>query len=337
MRNRHKPALILILLIALSIALAFSSFFTRQQQEKETPKIETVKIMEDGHSLLYLPQYIALRKGFFDEEKLQVEIITATTRGTMLNALADRRSEILLTGLEYAIYARAEGKGNLIAFAALAKKDGALLVSREKDQAFQWDSLKYKTIITGPPSERKTVLLKKTLIKYGLAPNHQVTLFTNIPASLQKGAFQSGTGDYILLDEPDASRLEASTPGKIVVFLGQETGELPAAVYLANSDYIKNHPEIVERLTGAIHKALLWLNQHNTGEIVRAIRPYYKNIDASLLNKAVDCYRLQNTWTTNTAIEPAEYDCLLELLIEAREISEPIPYKKMVDKRFAPI
>ena len=139
------------------------------------------------------------------------------------------------------------------------------------------------------------------------------------------------------MDEPGASLLEASTPGKIAASLGQETGELPAAVYLASSDYIKTHPEIIKRLTLATHKALLWLSQHDTGEIVQAIRPYYKNIDSVLLNKAVDRYRMQNTWIANTAIEPAEYNHLLEFLIEAREIPEPIPYQKMVDKRFGPI
>lgn len=335
MRSKPKPALILTLLIVLSCILALGSFYLKQKEETNKTVTESVRVMEDEHSILYLPQYVALRKGFFNEENLNVEIKTINAKDALNNYLADGRADILLTGMEYTVYNQTGKKENLVSFASIARKDDAYLISRNKEKPFQWNDLKNKTIITGSPEDRNTVLLEAILRKHGLAPNHQVILFSNIPASIRSGAFKTGTGDYILLNEPEASLMEEGGTGKIVASLGEETGQFPVAVYSADKSYFKNHTEAIGRFTNAIHKSLLWLNQHGAYEIAQLIQPDYEQIDNTLLIDIINRCQRQNTWVDTTVTDPDQYDYFLKLLIEARAIPGPIPFRKIVDNRFA--
>jgi len=332
MIRRVQPVLILAILFVISCFLAFGSRFLKHEQDQQTEKPAQIMVFEDGRSLLYLPQYIAVSQGFFKQENLNVEITTVSTKESLLYSFAEGRCDLAVTGMEFAIYKRAEEKGDLTAFAALADKDISFILSREKTENFEWPSLKHKTVVTGYPGDRKTVLFKGALVKHGLVPNHQVTLYNNIPESFQIGAFESGTGDFALVEEPEASRLEAEETGKIAASLGEETGEIPAAVCLADKKYLKDNHDIIVRYVHALNNALLWLNQESTSNIVKLVSQDYPNVDPGILAKAIDRCRKQGTWPSKSIIEPSNYKNLQDYLVEAREIPKKVPYKKVVVK-----
>jgi len=331
MIRRVQPVLILAILFVVSCILAFGSLFLKHNQEQEE-KPAHIRVYEDGRSLMYLPQYIALRQGFFKQENLDIEITTVSERESLLYSIAEDRCDLAVTGMEFAICKRTEGKGDLKAFASLANKDISFLISREKAKDFEWSSLKYKTVVTGYPGDRRTVLFKGALVKHGLVPNHQVTLYNNIPESFQIGAFESGTGDFALAKEPEASRLEAEEEGRIVASLGEETGEIPAAVCLADKKYLKDNYNIMVRYVHALNNALLWLNQQSTPGIVKLVGQDYQDVDPGILAKAIDRCRKQDVWPSKTIIEASGYNNLQDFMIEAREIPKAIPYKKVVIK-----
>ncbi|MFA5384944.1 MAG: ABC transporter substrate-binding protein [Eubacteriales bacterium] len=332
MIRRIQPVLILAILFVISCVLAFGSLFFKHEQEQQAEKPARLRVFEDGRSLLYLPQYIAVRQGFFKQENLDVEITTVSARESLLYSIAEGRCDLAVTGLEYAICKRAEGKGDLTAFASLANKDISFLISREKAENFEWLSLKYKTVVTGYPGDRKTVLFKGTLVKHGLVPNHQVTLYNSIPESFQIGAFESGTGDFALAGEPEASRLEAQEAGRIVASLGEETGEIPAAVCLADKKYLKDNHDIMVRYVHALNNALLWMDQQSASGIVKLVGQDYQDVDPGILAKAIDRCRKLGAWPSKTVIEASDYNNLQDFLIEAREIPKAVPYKKAVVK-----
>ncbi|HAG11604.1 MAG TPA: hypothetical protein DCK76_09545 [Desulfotomaculum sp.] len=332
MIRRVQPVLILAILFIISCVFAFSSLFLKHEQEQQTEKPVRIRVFEDGRSLMYLPQYIAVRQGFFKQENLDVEITTVSTRESLLYSLAEGRCDLAVTGLEYVICKRAEGKGDLTAFAALACRDISFLISREITDSFEWSSLKYKTVVTGFPGDRGTVLFKGVLVKHGLVPNHQVTLYNNIPESFQTGAFESGTGDFALVEEPEASRIEVEEAGRIVASLGEETGDIPAAVCLANKKYLKENYNIMVRYVHALNNALLWMNQQSTSGIVKLAGQDYPDVDPGMLAKAIDRCRKLGAWPSKSAIDASDYNNLQDFLVEAREIPKEIPYKKAVMK-----
>jgi len=327
-----------VFFILICLGLSFSFYLKKTGVQVKKPV--NVKVIQEKYSLLYLPQYIALWQGYFKEEKLQLDISTVASKYLLWQALKSGKGDMVLTGLENGIFARTDDGEKLVAFSELTKIENVFLVARKESADFQWDSLKDKTVITGPPGSRETVVFKGILSRYGLAPNRQVTLYTNIPASLQIGAFKSGTGDYILLSGPDAFYTENTGLGKIIAPLAQGIGELPGLVYLAREDYVKTHPEALQRFVNAIYKAQLWLQQHNATETLQLIEQHSDLNEKELKEKEsirlqLERYKTLNIWSEGPEISEEKYGQLLDLFLKAKEIPEPVPYTQLIENNFA--
>ena len=333
---KHKSWLIAVLLI-LCFSAAFS--FSMKKWAGQIKKPAAIRILQVQHSLFYLPQYVALWNGYFKEEKLNVEITPVAAESVLVSALKAGRGDILLTGLEQAIYAWTDRQEKLVACGALTKKEPTFLVARKQEKGpekpFTWAALKDQTVITGPPGSRKTVVFKGVLAKYGLTPNRQVTLYTNIPSSLQTGAFKAGTGDYLLLAGPDAAAVEKEGLGRIVASLGEESGELPVLVYLAPEEYLKAYPDVLQRLINAVYKAQLWLMHHDAAAICQLVEQHALPKDKEAVQMEIEKSRALGFWAESPVITRDKYEQFLGLFLDAKEIPGPVPYAQAVENSFA--
>ena len=61
-------ALILVVLMSLGVLSACG---------EKTEELKKITLSEVAHSVFYAPQYAALKLGFFEEEGLEIELITA--------------------------------------------------------------------------------------------------------------------------------------------------------------------------------------------------------------------------------------------------------------------
>ncbi|SHI98269.1 ABC transporter substrate-binding protein [Desulfofundulus thermosubterraneus] len=330
-----RPRLLLVLLLLLSLTLAAGAIIIKKFSQPQ-PETNIIRLMEGPRSVYHLPHYIALALGFFKEQGLEVVVENTDNNQTLLPALAGERADVALVGLEQAIYSRADGSlGDVVAFAAVTRRDSHFLLARKANDPFEWASLKEKTVIAGWPESIETVLLEGLLRQKNIAPYREVTLYTNIPASLRIGAFSAGSGDFIILAEPQASMVENAGLGRVVVSLGKEAGPFPAAVYAARAEFIRSNPVALQRFTNAVYKAQLWLAHHSTRETARVVRPYFKDMEENILVQAIERYRAQETWPANPVIDPGRYNYLMDLLDQAREIARRIPPEHMLNNQFA--
>ncbi|MDQ0285485.1 NitT/TauT family transport system substrate-binding protein [Desulfofundulus luciae] len=331
-----RPRWLLVLLLLLSLTLAAGAIIIKRFSQPQ-PETNIIRLMEGPRSVYHLPHYIALALGFFKEQGLEVVLEnTANEQTLLLPALAGERADVALVGLEQAIYSRADGLlDDVVAFAALTRRDSHFLLARKANNSFAWAGLKEKTVIAGWPESIETVLLEGLLRQNNIAPYREVTLYTNIPASLRIGAFSAGSGDFIILAEPQASIVENAGVGRVVVSLGREAGPLPAAVYVARTDFIRRNPIAMQRFTNAVYKAQLWLAHHSTREAARVVSPFFRDMNENLLIRAIERYRTQETWATNPVIDPERYNYLMDLLDQSREIARRIPPEQMINNRFA--
>lgn len=330
-----RPRLLLVLLLLLSLTLSAGAIIIKRFSQPQ-PETNIIRLMEGPRSVYHLPHYIALALGFFKEQGLEVVLENTANEQTLLPALAGERADVALVGLEQAIYSRADGLlDDVVAFAALTRQDSHFLLARKANGPFEWASLKEKTVIAGWPESIETVLLEGLLRQNNIAPYREVTLYTNIPASLRIGAFSAGSGDFIILAEPQASMVENAGLGRVVVSLGKEAGPLPAAVYAARTEFIRKNPVALQRFTNAVYKAQLWLAHHGTREAARVVSPYLRDMNENLLMRAIERYRAQETWATNPVIDPERYNYLMDLLDQSREVARRIPPEQMVNNQFA--
>ena len=78
-----------------------------------------------------------------------------------------------------------------------------------------------------------------------------------------------------------------------------------------------------------------YVNSHTVAEIARTIHPQFKETDITTVEKIVGRYYNQDTWKTNTVFEKESFDLLQDILDEAGELSNRIPYEDLITTKFS--
>ena len=118
-------------------------------QEEEEELVE-VTINEVAHSIFYAPQYVALEKGYFQEEGLEVTLVNGFGADKTMAALLAGEADIGFMGAEASIYAyQEEANDTVVNFAQLTQRAGNFLVAREEMPDFTWENLKGTTVLGG--------------------------------------------------------------------------------------------------------------------------------------------------------------------------------------------
>lgn len=322
-----KLALLLILILVISIGLVGC---------KKESDLVTVRLVEVTHSLFYTPQYVAITQGFFEEEGLKIELIDGKGADKVMAALLSGEGDIGFMGPEASIYVYNQGRENyVINFAQLTQRDGSFLVAREKDDNFSFDKLKGKTIIGGRKGGMPLMTLEYVLKKNGLNVGEDVIVRTDIQFDVMAGAFVGGEGDYVTLFEPVASTLEKEGKGYVVASIGKESGYIPYTCYSATKEYIEKNPDIIQKFTNALYKAMIWVQEHSLEEIADAVLPQFPDTDKEVLMKLIERYRDQDSWKPDLIITEEGFNHLMDIIELAGELDKRADYNKLVTTEFA--
>ncbi len=299
-------------------------------------ELQNVKIGEVTRSIFYAPQYVAISKGFFEEEGLNVELSTIAGGDKTMTALLSDGIDIALVGSETSIYVSAQGANDPIKnFAQLTQTDGTFLVSREKIDNFSWDMLKGTTFLGQRKGGMPQMAGEFVLKKHGIDPHADLELIQNIDFANISTAFASGTGDFVQLFEPTASVFEQEGVGYIVASFGTESGHLPYTAFMAKDSYMNENPEVIEKFTRAIKKAQDFVYESSAQEVAEAIQPFFEDTDVELIATVVERYRSQESFAKDPILDEAEWNNLQDIMEEAGELPKRMDYNELVDTSFA--
>lgn len=299
-------------------------------------ELKEVSIGEVTRSIFYAPQYVAIEKGFFEEEGLKVDLKTIAGGDKTMTALLSGGIDVALVGSETSIYVTAQGANDPIKnFAQLTQTDGTFLVSREKIDNFTWDMLKGSTFLGQRKGGMPQMAGEFVLKKHGINPQTDLELIQNIDFANISTAFASGTGDFVQLFEPTASVFEKEGIGHIVASFGTESGHLPYTTFMTKASFIEEDPETVEKFTRAIKKAQDWVYANSAEDVAKAISPYFENTDVQLIATVVERYRAQESYAKDPILDEEEWNNLQDVMEEAGELPKRVDYKELVDTSFA--
>jgi NitT/TauT family transport system substrate-binding protein len=299
-------------------------------------EIQTVRVAEVTRSIFYAPQYVALEKGFFEDEGLKVELTTTWGGDKTMTAVLSNAADVALVGSETSIYVYAQGsKDPVINFAQLTQTDGTFLVSRNKIDNFSWEQLKGTTFLGQRTGGMPQMVGEFVLKQHGIDPKADLELIQNIDFANIPNAFASGTGDFVQLFEPTASLFEKEGKGHIVASFGTESGHVPYTTFMAKESYMKKNPDHIEKFTRAIYKAQQWVESHSAKETAEAIAPYFKDTDLSLIETVVERYKSQGSYATNPILDKEEWNNLQTIMDEAGELPKEVSHKTLVNTEVA--
>ena len=140
--------------LAAAVVLAVTSLpvttFAEKKDSTDDKTLTKITLNEVAHSIFYAPQYVAIEKGYFKDEGLDMTLITGFGADKTMTAVISGEADIGFMGAEASIYAYQEGATDpVVNFAQLTQRAGNFLVAREEMPDFKWEDLKGRKVLGG--------------------------------------------------------------------------------------------------------------------------------------------------------------------------------------------
>jgi len=300
-------------------------------------KTTSIKLGEVTRSVFYAPQYVALEKGFFADEGLDVDMQTTWGGDKTMTALLSDSVDIALVGSETSIYVYAQNpRDYAINFAQLTQTDGTFLVSKEAHDDFDWDNVKDTTFLGQRKGGMPQMVGEFVLKKYDIDPHSDLNLLQNIDFANIPGAFVSDDEtEFVQLFEPTASTMEKEGTGHIVASFGEESGLVPYTVFMAKQSYLDENEDNIKKFTKAIYKAQQWVEENDPEDIAEVVQPYFDDTDLEMLAASIERYKDQDSFATDPILSTDGWENLKDIMDEAGELPGEAPYDDLVNTEIA--
>ena len=321
-------SLVLTAVLAMSMLTACGS--------GETGNLTKVTLSEVAHSIFYAPMYVAMEEGYFAEEGIDLELVTAFGADKVTTAVISGEADIAFMGSESTIYVYNQNADDyLINFAQLTQRAGNFMVAREPMDNFDWKDLKGSYVLGGRKGGMPQMVFEYVLKKHGIDPKKDLTIDQSIDFGSTAAAFSGGKGDFTVEFEPSATALETENAGYVVASLGEASGYVPYTAFSVKKSYLYDNPEIVEAFTRALQKGMDFCNTHTPEEIAQVIQPQFAETDLEQITTIVKRYYDQNTWKEDLIFTQDAFSLLQDILMEAGELEQRVPYEDLVTTLYA--
>ena len=123
---------------------------TAKESKENTNVLTEVTLNEVAHSIFYAPQYVAIEEGYFEEEGIDLTLVTGFGADKVMTALLSGEAEIRFMGSEASIYTYSGSANDApVNFAQLTQRAGNFLVAREEMPDFTRADLIGKDMLGG--------------------------------------------------------------------------------------------------------------------------------------------------------------------------------------------
>ncbi|WP_346707879.1 ABC transporter substrate-binding protein [Massilistercora timonensis] len=327
-----------LLLVALMLSAAVCACASKEEGAagENLPEKTKVVLNEVAHSIFYAPMYVAIEEGYFQEEGIDLELVTGFGADKTMTAVLSDSADIGFMGSEASIYTYNEGAtDHVVNFAQLTQRAGNFLVARQEMPDFTWDDLKGTDVLGGRKGGMPQMVFEYILKQNGIDPAKDVAIDQSIDFGSTAAAFAEGQADFTVEFEPGATSLEQEGKGYVVASLGTDSGYVPYTAFSAKQSYLDENPDVIQGFTNALQKGMDFVQAHTPEEIAAVIEPQFKETDLDTITTIVSRYYEQDTWKDNLIFQEESFDLLQDILDEAGELTKRAPYADLVTTEFA--
>lgn len=294
-----------------------------------------------GHSLNYLPEYMAARLGFFAAEDIDYSASVPKPWDLVLSRLADGSAAAALGGIWVpSMYA---GRGReYTAFAQVSNRCPLALVKRNPTtQAnghtpFSLSEVVGRTVLMRSGNGASVGLFFKMLLREAGIDTASVDYVQDLEGAMLAELFQGGMGDYFLTDIISARAMASTNKGMSVAFEAVvDGGDIPWSVYYRETEGITDEVRDVQRrFCVALTRAMEWLAAHEAEEFRDHLEALFPALPIDIVVQVADLYRENNMWTT-PVVSQGGFERWQRGIADGRLTRGPFGYADIVDDRQA--
>ena len=145
------------------------------------------------------------------------------------------------------------------------------------------------------------------------------------------GTFIGGTGDYVNLFEPNATKLEQENYGYVVASVGMMSGEVPYTAFYARKSYIKNNDEIIKGFVRAINKGIKYTLNNDEEKVAKDIIKQFPDTSIKDLQNMIKRYKEYDCFLETPFVSKELFTNLEDFLIEFDLLDDYVPYEDLVN------
>ena len=324
--------------IAIAAALAALAAPAAQAQ---TTSPTTVNYMEVIRSIFYLPSYVAMEKGYFKEQGLDVKMDTGWGTAKVLPPFLGGQRDIVLLGPESQVYIEnspSPDKSKI--FCQLTAKDGLLVLSRKKmaPNEFKWAMVKGKDYLDWTNGTTPQIDSLWVLKKHGINPQKDLANYmTNVASGNRDSAWIAGKGDFGTFFEPTASLIERENKGYVVASLGNEIGPMGFTTFMATDKFIAKNPKVVQGFCNAIQKAQNYVATASPSDMAKLVKPHFMALEYDLMLNSIKRYQGLGVWAKDVTYSEQSLNKLQDIMVEGGVLKadQKVSYAKAATKVFS--
>lgn len=291
--------------------------------------MENFHVSATGHSLNYLPEYIANWQGYFADEGLTVTVTVPSPWQDVLTELASGKAQAVIGGIWVPSMYHGRGRA-LRPFAQMSNRAPLALLARRDAPAFSWYGMAGKWVsMKGSNGASVGVYMKMMLRENGVDPA-EVNFIQDLDASILIDCFLGGMGDYLLIDAPSAQKLESAGKGRVDQLFSVTGGDIPWSVYYGEGDPDAAVQDREARFCRALKRGMDFVLAHDAADCRDFLAATFPRFAADDLVALANTYRGIGMWT-GVAIAPASYARWQAGIHQAGLTSAPIPHQALVD------
>jgi NitT/TauT family transport system substrate-binding protein len=305
---------------------------TRDEEKKEAAgqhkELEKITIAQFGHVLVYLPIYVAEEKGFFKEQGLAVTYVSTGGDEKTFAAVISGSAQFGVADPTFIAIARERGnkQGQIIANII----DGVPFwgVSKSDRKISKIEDFANMRVATYPSPSTNFALMEKMIKGHNLNTRIVQGAFGTLLSILQNNG-----ADMAMVLEPTTSLAEKQ--GYNVVF--SYKGFYPDFAFTGLStttDYIKNHPEVCQKIVDALQKAYKYAYENFEGTVSIA-KEQFPDFDDSVLRQGVRRMLDDETIPKSAVLKEKSWQTAIDTRIYIGDLQNNAPFRENVNNEFA--
>jgi NitT/TauT family transport system substrate-binding protein len=293
--------------------------------------MEPFHIAATGHSLNYLPEYIAQRRGYFEDQGVDVTVSVPKPWDLVLDELNDGTAAAALGGL-WVPSMYNERVRHYTAFAQVANRAPLALVGRNGATKFHLTDTIGQTVLMKGSNGASVGIFFKMLLRENHIDPRDVQFIQDLDGAMLGDLFAGGMGDYLLVDNLSARALAARVEGiEIVMEMVSEAGEIPWSVYYRETATVT--PAVLdaqERFCSALGRGMDWVLENDAETYRDELAELFPAVPVDVAVELTNVFRANQMWTV-PVISRSGFDRWQKGIHHGHLVPVPLAYADIVD------
>lgn len=314
----------------LALALLIGSAASPREASAQRAAPVTVTAAVIGVSVSIWPAIVAKEKGFFEQEGIRLDIITAGSSARSLQQAAAGVVQIGSSSMVDTVRAIEAGAEVKVFTNSLAVGTHSLIAAKTIKSV---QELKGKRVMTGGQGDVTNLWWQATARHFGIDPNKDVQLLFSGSTSNRLSALYAGGIDATVLSTPQSFKAIEdgwTDLGPVAPYLG----EFPMMIWHANNDWANANQKLLVAFTRAHNKAVKYMSDpaHKVEVSEMLARASSSSVDDAL--KTWDLCMKINAFVPDGSVSASAVQRVISVLQEAGDIKgAPKPVTAYYDER----